>query len=460
MGLNRLRLSLALLMRFQGLRRFSRDPETLALRLGAQGLDTLADPAHRRLQGWVESLALAAQIAVPRVMVIESSPAIEAFALGWDRRRTIMVVSRGALDRLSRQELHGLLALATSRIMTGEVLQHTAARARTPWPWPWRRRYLAPPEPELEIGPRVPRERDVVACLLDEGERLHQKLHDASATDDLTSRLLRAAQDTAGAASALVVLMQDLCGDALAPEWGRQWLIAGQRHAMMRELLRQVRPEVRSALRWPLIELSLARLNELEPQAKAALLEVLCRVVSSSSPCEPRAWIDFALIARRLSEPAAGPARRTGGSEAVAARHVRVICAVFSCVADAHEVRADRTANALIRALGLDPVGGSPGELSVTAFSHALAQLARLPHADRELLVTGLAAMVSGDLSWDVREWLRLLRLVLDAPTGEPQGLAASALLKPADRLRPPRPHAPVGLRDTTIAPAPLPRHG
>jgi hypothetical protein len=458
MGLSRLRHGLVFLMRFHGLRRFSRDPEGLALRLGAQGLDTLADPAHRRLQGWVESLALAAQIAVPRVMVIESSSAIEAFALGWDRRRTIMVVSRGALDRLSRQELHGLLALATSRIMTGEVRQHTAARARAPWPWPWRRRYLAPPELDIEL--REPRQRDVVACLLDEGARVHQKLHDTSAADDLTSRLLRAAQDTAGAASALVALMQDLCGDAHAPEWGRQWLIAGQRHPMMRELLGQVRPEVRSALRWPLIELSLARLNDLEPQTKAALLEMLSRVVSSFSPCEPRAWIDFALIARRLSEPGAVPARRTGASEAVAARQVRMICAVFSCVAEVHEVRADRTANALIRALGLDPVGGSPGELSVSAFSHALAQLARMPHADRELLVNGLAAMVSGDLSWDGREWLRLLRLVLDAPTGEPPGLAASAQPEPTDPLRPLRPHAPVGLRDKTIAPALPPLHG
>jgi hypothetical protein len=299
-----------------------------------------------------------------------------------------------------------------------------------------------------------------VASLLDEGTRVYQKLHHACGTDDLTARLLRAAQDTAGAAAALVVLLQDRCGDAVAPEWGRQWLVAGQRHPMVRALLAQVRPEVRSALRWPLIELSLARLNDLEPQTQASLLDMLCRVVSASPQCEPRAWIDFALMARRLSEPAPVPARKPGGAEAVTARHVRQLCAVFACVVDAHEVRADRTANALIRALGVDPIGGSPGELSVAAFSHALAQLARLPRADRELLVTGLAPMASDGLPWDVREWLRLLRLVLDAPTGEPQGIPMPADPSAADRLRPPRLHAPADRRDTTIAPPPPPLRG
>jgi hypothetical protein len=399
-------------------RLFSRDPEGLAVRLGARGLDTLADPSHRRLQELVESLALAAQIAVPRPMVIESSLAIEAYALGWDSSRTLMLVSRGALDRLSRQELNGLLALATSRIMTGEVREHTRARSRTPWPWPWRRRYLARPDD----GPATsPAENDqVVASLLDAGNRVHEGLHDASAADDPTSRVLRAAQDTAGAAAALVVLLEDLCGLTRAPIWGRQWLVAGQRYPMMQALLGQVRPEVRIALRWPLIELSLARLHDLDEPSKGALLEILRQMLAASPGCDPRAWMDFALIAHRLAPDSSGATLRAAGAEPVAARHVRVLCAVFAGAVDAHEVRADRTANALIRALGLDPIGGTPGDLTAASFSHALGQLARLPREDRELLVIGLAPMLPAEPNAEVREWLRLLRLVIDAPTGEP----------------------------------------
>lgn len=114
---------------------FSKDPEGLAIRLGASALDTLADPSHRRLQGLVESLALAAQIPVPKAMVMEDQVEIEAFAIGWNRQRTALLVSRGALDRMSRQELHGLLALAVSRIMTGEVRQSTRARVRAMSHW-------------------------------------------------------------------------------------------------------------------------------------------------------------------------------------------------------------------------------------------------------------------------------------------------------------------------------------
>jgi len=230
---------------------------------------------------------------------------------------------------------------------------------------------------------------------------------------------LRIAQDTAGAGALLVALLQEV-ESAHPPAWGRHWLVAGQHYEQVRELLARLEPEARAALRWPLTELALARMTDLGQQSRLALLVLLRDVLAQSASCAPRAWLDFALMTRRLAPEVSPSTLRAPGTEPVAARHVRVLCAVFACMAGVHEVRADRTANALIRVLGLDPVGGSAGSLAAPAFGHAVVQLARLPADDRELLVQGLPQMLTGEPDAQVREWLRLLRLVIDAPTGRP----------------------------------------
>lgn len=394
---------------------FSKDPEGLAIRLGGSALDTLADSSHRRLQGLVESLALAAQIPVPKPMVMERQIGVEAFALGWDRQRTVLLVSRGALDRMSRQELHGLLAMAISRIMTGEVRSLTRVRVRTLSHWSaWLNRLRR----STRIG-RPAEGAEIVAHLADEGARVHRHLHAPRPGDEPTGRLLRVAQDTAGAGALLVALLQDVdCGHP--PPWGLHWLVSGQHYEQVRELLTRLDPDARAALRWPLTELALARMSDLGQQPRRALLVLLREVLARSQSCAPRAWMDFALMTRRLVPEVSPSTLRAPGAEPVAARHVRVLCAVFACMAGVHEVRADRTANTLIRVLGLDPVGGSAGVLAAPAFGHALVQLARLPADDRELLVQVLPQMLSREPDDEVREWLRLLRLVIDAPTGRP----------------------------------------
>ena len=126
----------------------------------------------------------------------------------------------------------------------------------------------------------------------------------------------------------------------------------------MVELLAALEPQVRVALRWPLTELALARMQDLEQAPRRALLMLLREVLDQSGACQPRAWIDFALMTRRLAPELSPSTLRAPGAEPVAARHV-----------------------------------------------------------------PALPMMLPTEPEPIVREWLRLLRLVLDAPTGRPARL-------------------------------------
>ena len=75
------------------------DGALIARRLGAVPVDPVNDPLHRRLQNLLEELAIAARIGVPRAFVLEDEPSINALAAGLDRNRSVVVASRGALER-------------------------------------------------------------------------------------------------------------------------------------------------------------------------------------------------------------------------------------------------------------------------------------------------------------------------------------------------------------------------
>lgn len=68
------------------------------------------DALERRLVNVVDELAIASGQPVPRVYVLPKEDAINAFVAGWDANDTVMCVTQGALDRLNRAELQGLIA--------------------------------------------------------------------------------------------------------------------------------------------------------------------------------------------------------------------------------------------------------------------------------------------------------------------------------------------------------------
>lgn len=79
------------------------------------------DPLERRYLNVVEEMAIAANVPVPDVYVLQNEEGINAFASGPSPERSAVAVTRGALERLSRDELQGVVAHEFSHITHGDV---------------------------------------------------------------------------------------------------------------------------------------------------------------------------------------------------------------------------------------------------------------------------------------------------------------------------------------------------
>lgn len=76
---------------------------------------------ERRLVNVVEEMALAAGIAAPQVYVLDAEAGINAFAAGYGANDAVVAVSRGALERLNRDELQGVVAHEFAHIRNGDM---------------------------------------------------------------------------------------------------------------------------------------------------------------------------------------------------------------------------------------------------------------------------------------------------------------------------------------------------
>ncbi len=79
------------------------------------------DPLRRRLRNVVEEIALAAGVPVPEIYVLEKESGINAFAAGFSPADAVIAVTRGCLERLSREELQGVIAHEFSHILNGDM---------------------------------------------------------------------------------------------------------------------------------------------------------------------------------------------------------------------------------------------------------------------------------------------------------------------------------------------------
>lgn len=94
----------------------------VAQMLGATPVSTdTTDPRQARLVNVVEEMAIASGLPVPEIYVLDSEPGINAFAAGLTHGDAAITVTRGALERLDRDELQGVIAHEFSHILNGDM---------------------------------------------------------------------------------------------------------------------------------------------------------------------------------------------------------------------------------------------------------------------------------------------------------------------------------------------------
>ena len=88
---------------------------------GSRVSESATDLGHRMLLNVVEEMAIATSRPTPPVYVLEDELGINAFAAGFDSKDTVIGVTRGAIDRLKRQQLQGIVAHEFGHITQDDV---------------------------------------------------------------------------------------------------------------------------------------------------------------------------------------------------------------------------------------------------------------------------------------------------------------------------------------------------
>ena len=100
--------------------------EAVAELLGAQPvLSGRASLPERRLLDVVAEMAVAAGIAVPAVRVLRREQGINALVAGHSPSEAVIVVTQGAVEKLTRDELQGVVAHEFSHILNGDMALNT-----------------------------------------------------------------------------------------------------------------------------------------------------------------------------------------------------------------------------------------------------------------------------------------------------------------------------------------------
>jgi Zn-dependent protease with chaperone function len=80
-----------------------------------------SDPQLRRLRNVIEEVAIAAGVPVPDIYLMADEAGINAFAAGYSASDAAVCVTWGCLDRLSRDELQGVIAHEFSHVLNGDM---------------------------------------------------------------------------------------------------------------------------------------------------------------------------------------------------------------------------------------------------------------------------------------------------------------------------------------------------
>jgi Zn-dependent protease with chaperone function len=95
---------------------------TIALQMGGTPVpEQTRDPQLRRLRNVVEEISIASGVPMPQLYVLEHEAGINAFAAGYTPADAAVAVTRGALERLNRDELQGVIAHEFSHVLNGDM---------------------------------------------------------------------------------------------------------------------------------------------------------------------------------------------------------------------------------------------------------------------------------------------------------------------------------------------------
>jgi heat shock protein HtpX len=94
--------------------------------LSVHGAQEAGAEAHRQLRNVVEEMAIAAGVPPPKAYVIPT-PGLNAFAAGRRPEEASVAVTTGLLDRLSREELQGVIAHELAHIKSRDTLYNVCA---------------------------------------------------------------------------------------------------------------------------------------------------------------------------------------------------------------------------------------------------------------------------------------------------------------------------------------------
>lgn len=90
--------------------------------LGASLLDLhTSDMKRRQLIHVIEEMSIASGVPLPVIYVMESESGINAFVAGYLPTEAVMVVSKGAIEALNREEMQGVVAHEYSHILNGDM---------------------------------------------------------------------------------------------------------------------------------------------------------------------------------------------------------------------------------------------------------------------------------------------------------------------------------------------------
>ncbi|MDQ6989214.1 MAG: M48 family metallopeptidase, partial [Mariprofundaceae bacterium] len=89
--------------------------------LGGKQLKRVRHPLERQLRNVVEEMAVASGVLTPAIYILDQR-GINAFAAGYEAGNTVIAVTKGCMEMLSRDELQGVIAHEFSHILHGDTI--------------------------------------------------------------------------------------------------------------------------------------------------------------------------------------------------------------------------------------------------------------------------------------------------------------------------------------------------